>query len=97
MATETTRQQNVEITTAGDTTTVELQYPKQGPVEYIQIALSAVRAADDIRISYDFKRDGWKIEQAAEVVTDVGVYQVYDVQWQEVAFAQAWALEEDKE
>ena len=57
----------------------------------LEVSLEDVRAADDIRISYDFERDGWVIQQAsntgpwpADAALDEG--------WQEVAFVKAWAL-----
>ena len=34
-----------------------------GNKRYIEIGLCAVRCANSIRVSYDFRRDGWLIEQ----------------------------------
>ena len=75
-----------EIERHGDTITVELWYPRVGDqARYIEVGLVDVRAADNIRISYDFDRDGYVIEQAScfEGPDD-------DDDWQEVAFVQAW-------
>lgn len=71
---------------------VELWYPRvdDSKVNEVQVGLCDVRAADDIRISYDFERDGWVVKQQLfwegpndEPVDDVD-------HWYEVAFVQAW-------
>ncbi|WP_417744794.1 hypothetical protein [Rosistilla oblonga] len=62
----------------------------------IQVGLTDVRAADDIRISYDFERDGWKIEQASVFEWEAGD-QVCDPCWKEVAFLQAWSQEKQSD
>lgn len=59
-----------------------------GGVAFIKVGLEHVRAADDIRISYDFDRDGYKIEQS-RITAD---YQSME-DWQEVAFIPAWGLD----
>jgi len=56
------------------------------------IGLIDVRAADSIRVSYDKKRDGWKIEQASTFTWDVDD-DICDPDWQEVAFISAWQRE----
>ena len=83
-----------EARIVGDTACVELWYPRNvdSPVKYIQVGLMDVRAADDIRVSYDFDRDGWKIEQAS-VFEWAADDEVCDPCWQEVAFIQAWSQE----
>ena len=48
-----------------------------------------MRAAHGIRATYDFERDGWKIEQASTFSWE-GNDEVCDPDWQEVAFIQAW-------
>lgn len=68
----------------------ELHYPGvSGNPEAIQIGMMHVRASDDLRISYDFDRDGWKIEQAGVFSWPEG--EEPDSDWQEVAFVRAWA------
>lgn len=89
---------NVEIEAHpdGGTASVNLLYPRSdGHVSQLQISLYEVRAADDIRISYDFERDGWKIEQE-EILNDHGAY-TGTGDWKEVAFVQAWAREREVE
>lgn len=72
---------------------VELEYPRNpGSASHLVVELVDVRAADEIRISYDFERDGWVIEQASKFRWESGD-NVCDPDWQEVAFVQAWARE----
>lgn len=79
----------------GDTIHVDLWYPRAeaATAKFIQIGLVDVRAADDLRIRYDFDRDGWVVEQASrwewepdDTVCDPG--------WREAAFLQAWQFDE---
>jgi len=76
---------------------IDLWYPDVpgSKVNKLVLGLVDVRAADDIRISYDKKRNGWKIEQASIFQWD-GDDDSCDPDWQEVAFIQAWARERDK-
>lgn len=76
-----------------NTKRIELWYPRnEGQSKYLQISLTEVRAADDIRVSYDFERDGWVIEQASIFEWLLGDT-ACDPDWVEVAFVQAWARE----
>ena len=79
----------------GDELNVDLWYPDTPNPEYskIVVGLVDVRAADDIRISYDKGRDGWSIEQASKFSWESGDAEC-DCDWQEVAFVQAWGREE---
>ena len=92
-----TKQEDVEqirreLAGFGDHVSVDLWYPGHSSIKAIHVGLMHVRAADDIRIEYDFQRDGWVIKQAsrfmwmAESECDPG--------WKEVAFVQAWARDE---
>lgn len=75
---------------------IDLYYPRNdGNIKSLVIGLMDVRAADDIRISYDFQRDGWKIEQASTFEWEADD-EVCDPDWNEVAFVQAWAREKPK-
>lgn len=58
-------------------------------IKYIEVGLEHVRAADSIRISYDFDRDGYKIEQSRWTEDDVS-----GDDWREVAFIPSWGLDE---
>ncbi|MFX4223509.1 MAG: hypothetical protein ACMVO3_22555 [Thalassobaculum sp.] len=80
-----------DVSVSGDTAHVDIYYPRvEGQPKFLTVGLMDVRAADGIRISYDFERDGWSIEQAStfEWEADDGVC---DPDWQEAAFVQAWA------
>ena len=87
----THRGDGYEIHERGDVVAVELWYPRVNTAraQRVEVGLVDVRAADNIRVSYDFYRDGWKIEQASvfEWEADDGVF---DEGWAEVAFVQAW-------
>ena len=78
----------------GDELYIQLQYPDvpDSDVRKIVVGLMDVRATDDIRISYDKSRDGWKIEQASIFEWDADD-EACDPDWQEVAFIQAWGRE----
>ena len=68
----------------GDEMHIGLFYPRtEHAVQSFVISLTDVRAADDIRVSYDFERNGWKIEQAWNI-DDPECDP--DENWQEVAF-----------
>lgn len=77
-----------------NTAIVEISYPRldDNKIKNIEVGLSDVRAADNIRISYDFDRDGWKIEQASIFSWDIEDTEM-DPDWQEVAFVKAWERE----
>lgn len=79
----------------GDELSIDLWYPRveDNPIKKFVIGLMDVRAADDIRISYDFDRDGWKIEQASTFEWSVDD-KICDPDWQEVAFIRAWEIYE---
>lgn len=75
---------------------VDLHYPRteQEP-KYIEVGLRDVRASDGIRISYDFARDGWVIEQAAYCDKTIPSVVLGPFDWKEVAFVESWAREAD--
>ena len=84
------------VQSKGDVPTVQLWYPgNEGNADTIEVELSDVRAADSIRIKYDFERDGWVVLQASvfEWKTDD---EVCDSDWQEVSFIKAWAREKEE-
>ena len=83
---------NALIDVPGPEVRIELFYPRSdGAVNAIEVGLCDVRAADSLRIEYDFNRDGWSIKQASIFEWDVDD-KVCDPGWQEVAFVRAWAL-----
>lgn len=74
---------------------VELCYPRSdGHVNTVELGMMCTRAADSIRITYDFERDGWSILQASGWNRD---QRIPDMDWQEVYFVKAWARVPDDE
>lgn len=73
----------------GDEIYLDLWYPEveEDSIRYLVLGLMAVRAADNIRISYDFERNGWKIEQPIKNGDVWG--------WKESAFLPAYQYEEE--
>lgn len=64
---------------------VDLFYPSRRG-EGVQISLVDVRAANDLRVSFDFDRDGWVLEMPRDVEES-------DPCWVEVGFVSAWEVE----
>lgn len=74
---------------SGDTGYTDLWYPRteESPVKFIEIGLMDVRATDNVRVSFDFEADGWKIEQDENIEdTDIDS----EPSWVQVAFVPAW-------
>lgn len=83
-----------DVAVLGDTAHIDLWYPRlDGKTKYVEVGLVDVRATDGIRISYDFERDGWVVEQNAPTWVDKGSHLDTQDNWTEVAFCGAWALE----
>ena len=78
----------------GDSYDISLWYPRQREIQNLRVSLMDVRAADDIRISYDFGRNGWMIEQAS-VFEWASNDTVCDPAWTESAFLPAWQYEKE--
>lgn len=73
---------------------VSLCYPRcEGNPNVIDIDLEDVRAADTLRLKYDFDRDGWAILQEKLIGHDDRSEETGE--WVEVAFIRAWSLETD--
>ena len=85
----------------GVVTEVPLWYPNapiEGAHSVVQLELMHTRAADELRVSYDFKRDGWVVQQPVWKINEsepptCGKYQTYIDSWKEVGFFEAWAFE----
>jgi hypothetical protein len=73
---------------------VELAYPRRdiGPRKFdtVEVGLNDTRAADGLRIKFDFDRNGWAIEQ--QLWWKMPDRQMCDEvdHWYEVAFVPAW-------
>ncbi len=78
---------------------VDLHYPDydRDKAKKLIIGLCSVRSADEIRVSYDFDRNGWVIEQATIFEWDWKTETVFDRGWKEVAFAPAWQFDTREE
>lgn len=87
------RGDDIELHRDGETATVEILYPRSTGLRFVEVGLCDVRAADSLRISYDFDRDGWVVEQAKYSVWDEHDPLPHDAGWTEVAFCQAWQMD----
>lgn len=76
-----------------DVVDVDVWYPRVSGTRWLELGLIDVRAADSIRVGYDFERDGWSVQQASRFIWRDD--EESDPGWQEVAFAKAWAREND--
>lgn len=81
----------------GESALVEFMYPDmdQEKQAQVEIGLEHVRAADSIKVTYDFERDGWVIWQASKFRFYEG--EPKDEKWREAAFCQAWQFQEDED
>ena len=88
---------NFHVERHDDELHVTLTYPPKtkseaaetNQVRYVVFDQESVRASDGIRISFDFDRNGYSIEQASWPTCD----EVCDPDWQEVSFVEAWGRE----
>ncbi|MBN6822836.1 hypothetical protein JRF84_25050 [Methylobacterium organophilum] len=93
---------NFHIARHNDEIHATLTYPpytdeaNKGQIRYIVVDQESVRASDGIRISYDYERDGYVIQQASRFGWPADDT-TCDPDWQEVAFIQAWGREESEE
>lgn len=75
------------------TNTRRVALPQSDKPQYVEVELDdfSVRCADSVRVSYDFARDGWVIEQAKhfEFRSDDALC---DPGWTEVAFCRAFQM-----
>lgn len=77
---------------------VEIEYPRNNEIDTVEIGMCDVRATDDIRIKYDFDRDGWVILQPRDYHSKIED-NTYDLktEWIESAFCPAWRYELEEE
>ena len=81
-----------------DTTEFTFFYPRCNQVRFLEVDISDVRASDGVRVSYDFERDGYVIEQPCANYWFEGDEMIPSGdkrEWKEVGFFQSWALEEE--
>lgn len=92
---------NYHLRQSADHLYVDLTYPpytddaNDDPIQvrYVVVNQESVRASDGVRLSYDYARDGWVIEQASTFQWEAGDDEC-DPDWQEVAFVESWAREQ---
>lgn len=81
-----------------DTVRVELHYPHLDSNEVgkdkVRIELTAVRVSAPIRVSFDFNRNGWKVEQEVPIDISTGEDASWGIaeainEWLEVSFIPA--------
>lgn len=89
-----------DLTTFGHlgVVSIGINYPRgrPGAIHTVEVNLNDVRAADSVRVTYDFERDGWSILQASTFSWDADDT-VCDMDWQEVAFVKAWGRQKSSE
>lgn len=81
-----------QVQVRGNVAHYDIWYPRSSDVDTAQIGLVCVRASDDIRVTFDFDRDGWSIQQEVSVDEPCGTCSYATGEWVEVYFAPAWAL-----
>lgn len=82
-----------KIEVCGQTVCVELQYPRvNGNANEVTVDMADVRAADGLRIHYDFERDGWAIEQPVWTETDCT-----GETYREAAFLPSWQFDDSED
>ena len=89
---------NAHIEIRGDELHVTPTYPAlpNKVIRFVVFNQESVRASDGIRISFDYDRDGYKIEQASRFAWRADD-EACDPDWQEVAFIPAWGREESED
>lgn len=76
-----------------DTMFVYLSYPSNDVPQYVQIGINRVRAFNDVRIYFDFKRDKWVVEENIDIYTNGE----HDKKWIERASFEETDYPEDEE
>jgi hypothetical protein len=92
--------ENIEIDEMEEEKVVhaEINYPRNNKIDTIEIGLCDVRAVDNIRIKYDFERDGWVILQSRSYHPQIDENSYgYVEEWIESAFCPAWKYELSEE
>lgn len=92
-------EKGIIINEYGNTLQVDLCYSNVEPkkkIQYVGVGILHVRASDGIRISYDYERDGYVVEQPTQL-TWASDDEICDPKYKEVAFIESWALSEEQE
>jgi len=88
-------EKGISVMERNNTIVAEFLYPRNNQIKFIEVGMCDTRATDNIRISFDFERSGWKIEQSYinEIQKDGYVDASVNI-WEEVGFFPNWNLEE---
>ncbi len=74
---------------------VELLYPSNSEPSWpVEIGLTHVRAAPNIRVRYDFDQDGWVVEMEVCWFSEGDEAMEPEDAWRQVGFFQSWELQE---
>ena len=84
--------ENYHLARIDDELHVELTYPKitKDGYRYVVFDQESIRASDSIRISFDYDRNGYKIESPTRLSWDSCAPDAGDMKWKESAFVPAW-------
>ena len=85
----------ISVMERNNTIVAEFLYPRNNQIKFIEVGMCDVRTTDNIRISFDFERSGWKIEQS--YINEIQMKDYIDASqniWEEVGFFPNWNLEE---
>lgn len=88
---------NFHVAKLGPELHVTLTYPprtdadnKDNQCRFVVVEQESVRNADGLRLWFDFKRNGWVVEQNAPTMDAFDGGHRHTDHWQEVFFAPAW-------
>lgn len=89
---------NFDVYVAGDTLDISLTYPEitKTGCRYVHVNQESTRASDGVRLSYDYDRDGWSIQQQVQVDHGGLIDTPNPDEWIEVAFVRSWSLMRDQ-
>jgi hypothetical protein len=85
---------NFDVYAEGDTLLVGLTYPENtvDGCRHVHVNQESTRASDGVRMSHDYDRDGWSIQQQVHVRMGGMLDTPNPDEWIEVAFVQSWSL-----
>lgn len=87
--------ENIDVLQVGENVVeVDINYPRNSPIDTIEIELFDMRAADALRVQYDYERDGWVMSQPRQYYVPLGDDSFdLEIEWIESAFCPAWKYE----
>lgn len=85
-----------DVAVSGETASVDFWYCRsEGAVRFLEIGLMDVRAADGIRVHYDFDRDGFVVCQPKPIIESIDKSGTINCgeEWVEVGFFASWKFD----